>query len=105
MSLDTLRDGYKHILRHIYSPRPYYQRVKTFLREYQPPKLKPPWDLEHVLAFIRSICHLGIIGKERAHYWDLLWWTLFRRPRSFPLAMALAVYGYHLRRICELHIL
>jgi radical SAM superfamily enzyme YgiQ (UPF0313 family) len=105
MSLDTLRDGYKYILRHIYSPRPYYQRVKTFLREYQPPELKPSWDFEHILAFVRSICRLGIIGKERAHYWHLLWWTLFRCPRSFPLAMALAVYGYHLRRICELHVL
>jgi radical SAM superfamily enzyme YgiQ (UPF0313 family) len=105
MSLDTLRDGYKHILRRIYSPRPYYQRVRTFLREYQPPKLKASWDFEHVLAFIRSVCRLGIVGKERAHYWHLLWWTLFRCPRSFPLAMALAVYGYHLRRICELHVL
>jgi radical SAM superfamily enzyme YgiQ (UPF0313 family) len=105
MNLDTLREGYKHVLRRIYSPRPYYQRVKTFLREYQPPKLTPPWDFEYVLAFIRSVCHLGIIGKERFHYWHLLWWTLFRRPRSFPLAMALAVYGYHLRRICELHVL
>jgi radical SAM superfamily enzyme YgiQ (UPF0313 family) len=105
MSPDTLRDGYKHILRRIYSPKPYYQRVKTFLREYQPPKLKSPWDFGHVLAFIRSIGHLGIIGKERVHYWHLLWWTLFRRPRSFRLAMALAVYGYHLRRICELHVL
>jgi radical SAM superfamily enzyme YgiQ (UPF0313 family) len=105
MNLDTLREGYKHVLRRIYSPRPYYQRVKTFLREYQPPKLKSPRDFEHILAFIRSVCRLGIVGKERFHYWHLLWWTLFRRPRSLPLAMALAVYGYHLRRICELHVL
>jgi radical SAM superfamily enzyme YgiQ (UPF0313 family) len=105
MSLDTLRDGYKHILRRLYSPKPYYQRVETFLREYKPPKLKSPWDFQYTLGFIRSICRLGIIGKERFHYWHLLWWTLFRRPRSFPLAMALAVYGYHLRRICELHVL
>jgi radical SAM superfamily enzyme YgiQ (UPF0313 family) len=105
MSLDTLRDGYKHILRRIYSPRPYYQRVKTFLREYKPPELKASWDFEYVLAFIRSVCRLGIIGKERAHYWHLFWWTLFRCPRSLPLAMALTVYGYHLRRICELHVL
>ncbi|MFH1311747.1 MAG: B12-binding domain-containing radical SAM protein [Candidatus Eisenbacteria bacterium] len=105
MNLDVLREGYKHILQRIYSPSPYYQRVRTFLREYQPPKLKASWDFEHVLAFIKSVCRLGIIGKERAQYWQLLWWTLFRRPRSFPLAMALAIYGYHLRRICELHVL
>jgi radical SAM superfamily enzyme YgiQ (UPF0313 family) len=105
MNLDTLRDGYKHILQRIYAPKPYYQRVKTFLREYQPPKVRASWDFDHVLGFIRSICHLGIFGKERFHYWNLLWWTLFRCPGSFPLAMALAVYGYHHRRICELHVL
>jgi radical SAM superfamily enzyme YgiQ (UPF0313 family) len=105
MSLDTLRDGYKHVLRRIYSPGPFYQRVQTFLREYRPPKLETPWDFQYALGFIRSVCRLGIIGKERFHYWHLLWWTLFRRPRSLPLAMALAVYGYHLRKICELHVL
>jgi hypothetical protein len=24
---------------HIYAPGPYYQRIRTFLREYQPPKI------------------------------------------------------------------
>lgn len=105
MNLDALKEGYKQILERIYAPKPYYQRVETFLREYQPPRLKVPWDFEHVLAFIRTIGLLGIVGKERAQYWHLLWWTLFRCPRSFRLAMALAVYGYHLRRICELHVL
>jgi hypothetical protein len=37
MDLDTLREGYRRILRHIYSPAPYYQRVRTFLGEYKPP--------------------------------------------------------------------
>ncbi len=105
MNLDTLRDGYKQILARIYSPSPYYQRVRTFLRVYKPPKLKASLEFEHVLAFIRSVGRLGIVGKERAHYWKLLWWTLLRRPKSLPVAMTLAVYGYHLRRICELHVL
>jgi radical SAM superfamily enzyme YgiQ (UPF0313 family) len=105
MSLSTLREGYRHVLRRIYSPRPFYQRVRTFLREYQPPRLETPWNFQYVLGFIRSVCHLGIVGKERFYYWHLLWWTLFRRPRSLPIAMALAVYGYHLRRVCELHVL
>jgi radical SAM superfamily enzyme YgiQ (UPF0313 family) len=104
MNLDTLREGYKHILESIYSPSAYYDRVKTFLREYEPPRIRPSWSFNHGLAFIRSLCQLGIFGKERSHYWRLLWWTLFRRPRAFPLAMTLAVYGYHLRRICELHV-
>jgi len=108
MNLDTLHEGYKSIMRHIYSAEPYYQRVKTFLREYPPPRIKAPLDFEHIcediLAFIRSVYHLGIIGKERVQYWKLLLWTTFRRPKLFPLAVTFAIYGYHFRKVCELHI-
>jgi radical SAM superfamily enzyme YgiQ (UPF0313 family) len=105
MNFDTLREGYKQILRHIYSPKFYYKRVKTFLREYQSPEIKAPLDVQHTLAFFRSIYQLGILGEERGHYWKLLLWTVFRRPKLFPLAVTFAVYGYHFRKICELHIL
>jgi len=105
MSPDALREGYKRILRHIYSPEHYYQRVRTFLREYRRPKIEARLDLGHILAFIRSIYYLGISGRERVHYWRLLWWTLFRRPQLFPLAVTLAIYGYHFRLVCELHVL
>lgn len=102
MNLDQLHEGYKNILQNIYSPKPYYQRVKTFLREYKPPKVKPYFEFEYILAFLRSIYRLGVFGQERVHYWKLLGWTLIRRPRLFPLAITLAIYGYHFRKICEL---
>jgi radical SAM superfamily enzyme YgiQ (UPF0313 family) len=105
MNLDTLREGYLHLLQHIYSPEHYYQRVQTFLREYKPPKIKSPLEFEYILAFLRSIYRLGILGEERSHYWKLLFWTLFRRPKLFSLAVTFAIYGYHFRRVCELHIL
>ncbi|MFH1130859.1 MAG: radical SAM protein, partial [Pseudomonadota bacterium] len=38
MGLETLREGYREILSHIYAPKFYYERVLTFLREYPPPK-------------------------------------------------------------------
>jgi radical SAM superfamily enzyme YgiQ (UPF0313 family) len=105
MNPDTLREGYQRILRHIYSPDQYYQRIKTFLREYKRPKIEAPLDFGHVLAFLRSTYYLGISSRERVHYWKLLLWTLFRRPQLFPLAVTLAVYGYHFRLVCELHVL
>ena len=109
MNLDTLREGYRNILQHIYSPEHYYERVKTFLREYKPPKIKASLDFKHtfeyVLAFLRSVYHLGIVGKERVHYWKLLSWTLFCRPQLFPLAVTLAIYGHHFRKVCELHVI
>ncbi len=42
---------------------------------------------------------LGIIGKERYQYWKLFFWSLFRRPRLFPLAITLAIYGFHFRKV------
>jgi hypothetical protein len=46
----------------------------------------------------------GIRGIERVQYWRLFFWTLFRRPRLFPLAITFAIYGFHFRRVVELHI-
>jgi radical SAM superfamily enzyme YgiQ (UPF0313 family) len=104
MNLETLRAGYKKIMNHIYAPGPYYERVKTFLREYKAPKVTYPLNFEYILAFFRSVLRLGIIGQERFHYWQLVFWTLFRRPKLFPLAIELSIYGHHFRKVCELHV-
>jgi radical SAM superfamily enzyme YgiQ (UPF0313 family) len=106
---ERLRQAYKDVLQYLYSPEVYYQRVRTFLREYRPPKIKARLDASYLsqqaLAFLRSVVRLGIIGRERVEYWKLFWWTLFRRPKALPLAITLAVHGYHFRMVCELHVL
>ncbi|MBN1218623.1 MAG: DUF4070 domain-containing protein [Anaerolineae bacterium] len=102
MNLDLLHEGYKSILDHIYAPEHYYQRVRTFLRQYKLPKIRTAPQPQYLLAFFRSIYRLGIIGRERVHYWKLLVWTLFRRPTLFPLAVTLAIYGYHFRKVCDM---
>jgi radical SAM superfamily enzyme YgiQ (UPF0313 family) len=105
MGLNALLEGYRYILRQIYAPRYYYQRVVTFLREFKNTGVEAPMDLQRFLAFFRSCLRLGIIGRERAHYWKLMVWTLLRRPRLFSLAMTLAIQGYHFRKVSELHLL
>ncbi len=105
MDPEVFREGYKTILRQIYSPENYYQRIKTFFREYRAPKVKGKITLDHILGLIASIYHLGILGKERVQFWNLLWWTAFNRRELFPLAVTLAVYGYHFRKVSELHVL
>jgi len=102
MSLEHLREGYREILTHIYSPKHYYQRVRTFLKEYKLPKAGQRIEWSRLMAFVRSTYRLGIFGKERFHYWKLLAWTGFHRPRLFSLAVTLAIYGQHFRRVCEL---
>jgi hypothetical protein len=101
MDLETLRKGYKDILSHIYAPGPYYQRVRTFLREYQPAKAPVSLSWQNLRAFIHSNIRLGVFGKERFHYWGLLVWTFFRRPALIELAVTFAIYGHHFRKTCE----
>jgi len=105
MDLDVLHEGYRSIMRHIYSHKHYYERVKTFLREYRAPRIEIPMDFQRFLAFFRSNIRLGILGRERFQYWRLLLWTLFRRPELFSLAITLAIHGHHFRKICQLYIL
>jgi radical SAM superfamily enzyme YgiQ (UPF0313 family) len=104
MGLEALKEGYRKVLGYIYAPKPYYERVQTFLREYQPPRIRIQLEPQYILAFWRSIYQLGIRGTERFHYWRLFFWTLFRRPRLFPLAITFAIYGFHFRQVIELHV-
>jgi radical SAM superfamily enzyme YgiQ (UPF0313 family) len=98
MNRETLRAGYKNLIGHIYAPGPYYQRVRTFLREYEPPKIAGSLRWQNLLAFVRASVRLGVFGRERFYYWDLLLWTFFRRPSLVPLAVTLSIYGHHFRK-------
>jgi len=104
MNLDVLHKGYKTVINTLYAPKNYYARVKTFLKEFKAPKVKIPIDFGQVLALLRSVVRLGFIDRERIYYWKLFFWTLFRKPKLFPLAITFAIYGYHFRQICDAHI-
>jgi len=105
MSLESLREGYKEVLQHIYSPKHYYQRIRTLLREYRPPQTRGRLRFSYVLALVRSFYRLGLVDPGRFHYWQLLFWTQFRRPRLVAEAVILAIYGYHFRKVCERHVM
>ena len=105
MNNETLINGYKQILSTIYSPAYYYERVRKFLKEYKPlAKGGFRFRFSHLAAFFRSNLRLGILGKERFHYWKLLFWSLFRRPKLFPLAVTFAIYGFHFRKVVQKYV-
>jgi radical SAM superfamily enzyme YgiQ (UPF0313 family) len=101
MDRETLVKGYQQILDTIYSPKEYYKRVKVFLKEYQPRRRKGLSKLRfwHIWTLIRSIWVLGVWDRERFHYWRFFLSTLLKRRRHFALSMALAVYGFHFRKV------
>lgn len=102
MDVEKLREGYRNLIRTIYSPRHYYQRLCNFLEKYQPRqkrRLKPD-DLK---AFARTVLYLGILGNgvTQWYYWKLVFRTLTRYPRSFGDAISLMVFGHHFRKVSK----
>jgi radical SAM superfamily enzyme YgiQ (UPF0313 family) len=102
MGYETLVAGYEQVVKTIYAPSNYYKRIRTFFREYRPYSIQtPPVNFPYLKAFLKSIWLLGIRGSERFQYWRLLVSTLLRRPRSIPLAITLAIYGFHFRKVFD----
>jgi radical SAM superfamily enzyme YgiQ (UPF0313 family) len=106
MNRDSLINGYKTVLKTIYAPKQYYARIKTLLKEYKPkPKVGVPHIKWHqVYGVMNCMWFLGIREKGRRYYWRLFYLILFTRPRSFPLFMTLAAYGYHFRKVVNKYV-
>jgi radical SAM superfamily enzyme YgiQ (UPF0313 family) len=103
MNPDTLVNGYKEILNTIYSPRSYYERVKTLLKDYRPHSRT--WRLKtrrwNVQGFFNCMWFMGFQERGRTYFWRLAASTLLKRPKSFPLFVTLSIYGYHFRRVIK----
>jgi radical SAM superfamily enzyme YgiQ (UPF0313 family) len=100
MDSKLLSDGYKSVLKTIYSPKFFYERVMRFLKDFEPKKKKVfHFNPNYILALFRSILKLGVVGEERIYYWKLFIWTLFRKPQLFSLAILFAIYGFHFKKI------
>lgn len=98
MDKNVLIQGYRKLIEDIYRPEVYYRRVREFLRCYRPHSRYNAAGLvskTYIRAFLMSVYSLGIVKGVRRHYWTLLVWTLFRKPRLIPHAVSLAIYGDH----------
>ena len=100
MEWKNLIRGYSRLLNTLYSQEEYYNRMKVFLNEYNVPVWTPKIiNLEQLKAFFRLLWLLGIIEKGKKYFWKLFFISLWKYPRKFPIAMTLAVYGFHFRRV------
>ena len=102
MEMSALLNGYREIQQSIYHPTAYYQRVKTFLLEYNAPRIFVKMDIQRLLALFRCCIKIGILGRERYQFWRIFFWTIYKCPRFFPLTIAFAIYGYHFRKVCKI---
>ncbi len=102
MHYETLLSGYRSILNRIYSPKYYYERIKIFLKEYEPrTKTRVSVKRERIVALIKSAWYLGLKEKGRRYYWMLFISTLLGSPRKFSLFINFAIQGFHFRKVVE----
>jgi len=100
MNKDTLISGYHQLIRGIYEGKPFYQRVRAFLNDFNPKvKNRTKVNYTKIKALIKSMFIIGILDESRRYYWSLFFWSLFKKPRLFPLAITYSIYGYHYRRV------
>jgi radical SAM superfamily enzyme YgiQ (UPF0313 family) len=101
LNREFLQSGYRELVKKLYEPRNYYQRIRTFLKSHRPtgPRRRLSWA--DSMAFLKSFWVLGVWHRGRVGYWRLFWGTLIRHPRHFPHAIELAILGYHFRRVAN----
>ncbi|MDF1566529.1 MAG: B12-binding domain-containing radical SAM protein [Spirochaetaceae bacterium] len=99
---DVLRRGYQRIVGTIYSPKEYFNRIRTFLAEYRIPKSVPKNpDRKNLGALLRVFWRIGIVGYSRRYFWKLLMFVLRRHPRAIVDVLRMSVYGFHFRKVVE----
>ncbi len=105
MNKTILIEGYKNILRNIYSPREYYRRALDCVSRFkqdspEPRKINLIGDFK---ALAKLILTLGVRDSERIQFWSYLFLILRRHPRDFAHGMTLAAMGYHFRMITAVY--
>ncbi|HEY0323430.1 MAG TPA: B12-binding domain-containing radical SAM protein [Pyrinomonadaceae bacterium] len=103
--MDTARliEGYKNILRTIYSPTEYYRRALDCLSHMRRDKPEPrrAGFISDVAAFLRVTLTLGVLDPARREFWRYLRRAFASHRPNFNHAVTLAAMGYHFRKVTE----
>ncbi len=95
MPRDILIEGYKKIISTIYKPKYYFARCRSLLKRMPPEGTKGKQiQTNHLRAFFLSLIK-QTFSSYGFHYLRLLLSAVLHNPGKFPLAVNLAVKGYH----------
>jgi radical SAM superfamily enzyme YgiQ (UPF0313 family) len=103
MGRNKLVTGYRQIITSIYSPKEYYKRISTFIKNYKP-AMKGKFsihNLTYIKAFIKSMWHIGVLSKGRVLYWKLLIKTGLTKTKALPIAIELAITREHFAKVAK----
>ncbi len=107
MDAARLVEGYKTILRTIYSPSEYYQRALDCLGRLgqmiqdTPPVQRRRSFAQDFMSLARILFTLGVRDHARRDFWRYLRKACAAHRERFEDAILLAACGYHLRKLTE----
>jgi hypothetical protein len=100
MDATRLVEGYRSVLKRIYSCEAYYDRVKLYLSRTHARagkgNTRQRWlTRSNARALVTSIVRQGVFGRQRWSYWRFVLTVATRYRHCVGAAMTLAVMGYH----------
>jgi radical SAM superfamily enzyme YgiQ (UPF0313 family) len=100
MDAGRLVEGYKSVLRAIYSPAEYYRRSLDSLSRVArgATAAADRSSTADLLAFLRVALALGVRGGERREFWSYLRHVIAEHRDKFGHAVTLAAMGHHFRK-------
>lgn len=98
-----LTEGYRKLVKDLYSPAEYYRRALAFLHDYRPapptPRAGPRTRLADFRAFLASLWVIGVAAPGRWEFWKFLTRSWLFHRRAFAEAVELAIRGHHFRTV------
>jgi radical SAM superfamily enzyme YgiQ (UPF0313 family) len=101
MNSAVLVEGYKRILKNIYSPREYYHRALVCLSRFHHDRVEPRTStvIEDLKSLYKILITLGIRDRARWQFWKYIYRVIRFYPRDIAHGLTLAAMGYHFRKI------
>jgi len=96
--------GYQRIMRTIYGPREYYERVLDSLGRTSRPRTVDTYTYSvpaGIAALMRISFKLGLIDRERKEFWRFFVQALIKHRKQFADSLRLAAVGYHFRKLSD----
>jgi hypothetical protein len=93
-----LIEGYKQIVNTVYNKKEYYDRVLTFIKNYNH-YVEEHFNFDCLLATIKSIFYMGILDESRGYYWRTFFISLFKYRQNLPKFIIMSIYYAHFKRV------
>ena len=103
MDPEKLMKNYKKLIKTIYSPKIFAERVLTFLSEYKMSEhIVKNRGEKRLITMIKVVLKLGLFQSQgKCQFWKMVFFTVKNYPLKLVLAITLSVYGLHFRKIAD----